>query len=187
MSSVGPGATMVAIRSVPAAAASIQPNSRRCLAWVSSTPLSPTNSSTLMLYSATSRRKTSAILNSMKPAPVSPITARTPNAAMSAKSSALCRCGPNRVWTSSRSWPRNLVSTDVFARAPIVAGLLVHFLPGLVGIVFGDRARKLRGVRAKVLLNDDAVLVDHECHNSRRAILGGIGQKRESIRHLAID
>ena len=65
--------------------------------------------------------------------------------------------------------------------------LLVHFLPSLVGIVFGDCARQLCGFEPKVLLNDDTVLVDHECHHSRSSILGRISQKCESFSHFAID
>src|ERR1700678_2103832 len=65
--------------------------------------------------------------------------------------------------------------------------LLVHFLPGLVGIVCGDRARNLSGIGPKVLLKNDTILVDHECHHSRSAILGGIRQECEPLRHFAAD
>jgi hypothetical protein len=65
--------------------------------------------------------------------------------------------------------------------------LLVHFLPGLVGIVFDYFARPLGGVGSKVFLNDDAILVDHECHHPRSPILSGISQESEPIGHIAID
>src|ERR1700683_4892822 len=65
--------------------------------------------------------------------------------------------------------------------------LLVHFLPGLVRIVLSHFTGQRGCVGAKVLLDDDTVLVDHECHHSRSAILGGISQECEALGHLATD
>src|SRR4029077_3377865 len=65
--------------------------------------------------------------------------------------------------------------------------LLVHFLPGLVGIKFGYCARQLRGIGSQILLYDDAILVDHQCHHPRRAIFGRVGQECESVRHFSVN
>lgn len=55
--------------------------------------------------------------NTRKPAPVSPISGRTANAAMSAPSRALCRCGAKRRWIAAPSFSNELPTAGVEDRS----------------------------------------------------------------------
>src|SRR6185503_20730072 len=53
-------------------------------------------------------------------------------------------------------------------------------LPAVVGIERGHFYGELRGVRAEILREDDAVMIHDERHDSARAALGGIRDQAEA-------
>src|SRR5579863_8412621 len=67
-------------------------------------------------------------------------------------------------------------STSIFDKAPC-----------FIGIKSAHCSCRLRSGLTKVLLKQDAILVDDEGHNSGIAVLRGIGNKRKSTDHLPID
>src|SRR4051812_46408322 len=96
------------------------------------------------------------------------------------------------VWPSSR---RRLASTSRFGgsastrRTRVMGGgcLLVDGAESAIGVVGGDRGGQLRRVRAEVGVVDDPVLVDDERHDAAVAVLGGVGDQRESGGHLSVE
>src|SRR6267142_4295253 len=63
---------------------------------------------------------------------------------------------------------------------------IVDFVPGFVGIIFRNLGGNFRGVWAKVLLNYDPILINHEGHYTRRAVVGWIRKKGEALRHFSL-
>src|SRR5215469_1977874 len=63
---------------------------------------------------------------------------------------------------------------------------LERWRPAVAGIVFSHRCRGRRGVFAEVLLINEPVGADDECHDPRIAVFHREGEKRESTSHLAI-
>src|SRR5229473_1435241 len=64
---------------------------------------------------------------------------------------------------------------------------LVHLVPGGIRVIGGHRLCSLCGVGTQVLLVNGSRFIHDEGHDPRRAVLGGIGNERESPGHHTID
>src|SRR6186713_1700049 len=60
-------------------------------------------------------------------------------------------------------------------------------LPGVVRIEKLDGRGGLGSLLAEVLRVHDTLVVDHEAHHARRAVLGGVSKEREAAEHLVAD
>src|SRR5271165_6240889 len=66
-------------------------------------------------------------------------------------------------------------------------GLLFGLLPARIRVELADIACDFRGLRAEILLINDAVLIHDEANHAAAAIHGRVGNQREAIAHLAVD
>src|SRR5580704_10390396 len=63
----------------------------------------------------------------------------------------------------------------------------LRLMPGGIRIISGHCLCSLCCVGTQILLVDGSRFIDNERHHTRRAVLGGIGDERESPGHHAVD
>src|SRR4029077_3790542 len=97
----------------------------------------------------------------------------------------LARCGPG-LTTGAGACSDQTLFLPGFRLASSLFLLLFSLLPTGIGFVFLYGLGESLGLFAKILLIDDSIAADDECHHAGRSVLGRIGREGETVCHLAI-